>query len=146
MKQPKFLIIFFQTLSILSFSAIAQSHAPSMGAAPFVSVSGGGIDQVNIENGGLFIHIPLLSLPQLGKLKTTFSLTGNGPQYLQSAYCDTGGNCFYGYTHYNPCVDPSGGLGDDGSSSLALQWDQSILVCGIYHMALISAPVDTHWI
>jgi len=117
----------------------AQAHRPTLGDSPFQSKSGSDFEHVNVENGGLVVHIPLVSLAQRGKLNMSFSITGNGSQYQQSSYCDSDGNCEYGYTHYNPCMEPNTYLGDDGSADLGFIWDQPHSICGMHHLTRTNA-------
>jgi YD repeat-containing protein len=98
--------------------AVAQTAAtPEIGANPYKSYSGGDIDHVQMQNGSLYLSIPLLSYPQLGKLRLSFSLLANGPQYQEQADCDTAGYCEFYYA-YSPGFNcPTTGSGNTGVTS-----------------------------
>jgi RHS repeat-associated protein len=75
----------FAALLLLLFAsvpALAQQDDPTteFGLKPFGSFQGGDIDNVNLLNGWLNVHIPLVSYPQRGgKLKLSFSAVYLGP-------------------------------------------------------------------
>jgi hypothetical protein len=48
-----------------------------LGELPYASYHGGDIDAVSLTNGGLSLHVPLLSYPQRGSLSMSFSLKYN---------------------------------------------------------------------
>ena len=93
-------------------AAFPQTAAtPEVGASPYKSYSGGDIDHIQMQNGSLYLRIPLLSYPQLGKLKLSFSLLANSTQFQEMATCDSTGDCGYWWTFSTPaggCLSPSG--------------------------------------
>jgi hypothetical protein len=77
-------------LTLLSSPAVAQYTPDDMAGAmrPYDSYHGGDIDSVNLGNGNLALHIPLLSYPQRGSdLKVDFQLLYNGRWAQQSITC-----------------------------------------------------------
>jgi len=82
---PSFLagVLTFMALLSLAPRTLGQAYDPTMavGLIPYGSVHGGDIDSINLFNGNLNIHAPLLSYPQLGgKLRLTFEIVSNGKQ------------------------------------------------------------------
>lgn len=74
------------------FCAETVAHAQdSMGAQqglqPYQSYEGGNIDHINMANGNLYVHIPLVDYPQRGSLKLSFGLDSNNKSWI---------------TYYNP--------------------------------------------
>jgi len=73
--------LFLHFLLIYCFSGcIASAQATpdvDQGFRPYGSYEGGDIDTVNLSNGNLTLHIPVLSYPQLGKVKLDFTLVYN---------------------------------------------------------------------
>ena len=63
-------------LTLLVSSAVAQYTPDDMaGLRPYDSYHGSNIDSVNLGNGNLVLHIPLLSCPERGNdLKVDFQL------------------------------------------------------------------------
>jgi hypothetical protein len=65
-----------------------------LGEVPYETYHGGDIDAVSLTNGGLSLHIPLLSYPQRGALHASFSLRYNnmvqhyGPECLAPDPCE----------------------------------------------------------
>jgi len=53
------------------------------GFKPYGSYEGGNVDTVNLSNGNLTLHIPILSYPQLGKVKLDFALVYNAQPWRQ---------------------------------------------------------------
>jgi hypothetical protein len=50
---------------------------------PYQSYQSGEFDKVNTANGNLILRIPLISLPQRGRLELGFSLGYNGGQHYE---------------------------------------------------------------
>lgn len=58
-----------------SFSALAQTNVnEEQGMKPYDSFHGGDLDSISMTNGGLALHIPLVSFPQRGNLDLSFSV------------------------------------------------------------------------
>src|SRR5579871_1142472 len=58
-----------------SFAAFAQTNVnEEQGMKPYDSWHGGDLDSVSMTNGGLALHIPLVSFPQRGNLDLGFSV------------------------------------------------------------------------
>lgn len=57
------------------------------GLQPYVAYHGGELDQVNTENGGLTIRIPLVSYPQKGSLSLSYSVVFNSFGFQDVANC-----------------------------------------------------------
>jgi YD repeat-containing protein len=92
-------------LSLLIFaSAPAQQPiTPQFGIVPTGSYENYHVDSVNMDNGNDIIHIPLFSLPQLGKLSLSFSIVANTATWQPDISCSPDGlDCFYSYTPVAP--------------------------------------------
>jgi RHS repeat-associated protein len=58
-----------------SFSALAQTNVnEEQGMKPYDSWHGGDLDSISMTNGGMVLHIPLVSFPQRGNLDLSFSV------------------------------------------------------------------------
>jgi RHS repeat-associated protein len=58
-----------------SFSALGQTNVnEEQGMKPYDSWHGGDLDSVSMTNGGMVLHIPLVSFPQRGNLDLSFSV------------------------------------------------------------------------
>ena len=54
---------------------LAQTNVnEEQGMKPFDSFHGGDLDSISMTNGGLVLHIPLVSFPQRGNLDLSFSV------------------------------------------------------------------------
>ena len=71
----------------LFFMAVLLANAQDLagieqGIKPYGSYHGGDIDSISMVNGGLSLHIPLISWPQRGgKLQLEFGIVYNNPIY-----------------------------------------------------------------
>jgi YD repeat-containing protein len=79
----------------LLVAANSPAQAPgdptlSQGIKPYGSYTGSEIDVVSFENGKLDLHIPLLSFPQRGNLKASFTIRYNNPGYTLYKQCNPG--------------------------------------------------------
>ncbi len=124
---------------LLLILLVAHSNAQiaataEIGANPYKSYSGGNLDHIQMQNGKLYMDIPLLAYPQRGKLALSFSLLANSSSWVPVAYCDTEGDCSYSYgspdicSYQTPGVitdEPAGG----GQASVQLILDQQINYC-----------------
>jgi YD repeat-containing protein len=80
-----------------------QPDYVTQGLALYNSYDGGNIDHVNVKNGKVVLRIPLVSFPQRGKLKLSFSLVGRNVGYAYSGKtCDLSGWCTESYYRYQP--------------------------------------------
>src|SRR5882724_10680611 len=65
-----------------NFSVLAQTNVnEEQGMKPYDSWHGGDLDSVSMTNGGLVLHIPLVSFPQRGNLDLSFSVLANTKQW-----------------------------------------------------------------
>jgi RHS repeat-associated protein len=72
-------------LAALVFAPGAEAQNPpstEQGVVPFGTYEGGDIDRIDVITGNLFVHIPLLSYPQRGSLKLSFSLQSNNKGWV----------------------------------------------------------------
>jgi RHS repeat-associated protein len=115
-------------LFVSARSASSQVATPEGGANPYKSYSGGDIDHIQMQNGGLYLQIPLLSYPQLGKLKLSFSLLANEPQYYMTSTCDTIGDCYFGYD-FSPPAGPCDSQGGNPFPQIVLDQDLNLSSC-----------------
>src|ERR1035437_9758454 len=71
---------------------------------PYGAYAGGSVDTVDLATGNLFLNIPLISYPQLGKLAPlSFSIgLNNAPYSITLNGCDP-----YGYDYTPNRYDPS---------------------------------------
>jgi len=114
--RPNLNVLSLVTVLFCSLIATAQEGFDvQKGLTPYGSYKGGDIDSVNMMNGNLTLHIPLLSFPQRGKsLNLSYSIYNNDKQFIFSysmvglevqgqwtlfptatcggSYCDSGGS------------------------------------------------------
>jgi RHS repeat-associated protein len=65
-----------------SFPALAQTNVnEEQGMKPYDSFHGGDLDSISMTNGGLALHIPLVSFPQRGNLDLSFSVYASSKQW-----------------------------------------------------------------
>ena len=125
------------TLLVWNPTSKAQYAAlPEVGANLMKSYAGGDFDHVELQNGNLYVKIPLASFPQLGKLGLSFSLVVNGTPWGVSGDCDSIGDCIISYV---PGVFPTTAQGSAGKCTtdtagadtfgVTLQMDQSLAWC-----------------
>src|SRR6266404_8827950 len=102
------LLVIFSFLSVsICNSTRAQGPNPSTGFEAYDTYQGGQIDRANLNNGQLYVHIPLLNYPQRGGVLTlSFALRSNSKGY------------YIRYINFGPSGDwfpaPSGGSGNIG--------------------------------
>jgi RHS repeat-associated protein len=71
----------------ISFQFVASAKAqfastPQVGISDFATYQHSDVDSVNLSNGNVFVHIPLVSFPQIGdKLHLNFIIRSNAPQW-----------------------------------------------------------------
>jgi RHS Repeat len=89
----------FAISSMYAQTGPAPTLADELGFTPYQSYHGGDVDSVNLSNGRVMIHAPLISYPQRGGLlKQSFSL-GNGSNALQvQEDCSVPPDCLF---HWN---------------------------------------------
>jgi len=78
------LAFFFLVSLIVPASVVGQVQDPSiqMGSAPYATFQNGDIDNVNLDNGNVFLKIPLVGFPQRGdKLSLNFFVRFNAPRW-----------------------------------------------------------------
>jgi RHS repeat-associated protein len=65
-----------------SVPVLAQTNVnEERGLKPYDSFQGGDLDSISMTNGGLVLHIPLVSFPQRGSLDLSFSVYANAKQW-----------------------------------------------------------------
>jgi RHS repeat-associated protein len=76
------------------FPVLAQTNVnEEQGMKPYDSFHGGDLDSVSMTNGGMTLHIPLLSYPQRGHLNLGYGLYSNTKQWnLTQISCHDFGN------------------------------------------------------
>src|SRR5258708_2459026 len=73
-------LFFLASLLLLSSPAWAQNF--DRGFMPYESYQGSGLDSVNLSNGNLLLHIPIVSYPQRGTMPPlTLSLRYDQPRW-----------------------------------------------------------------
>ncbi len=127
-------VLLIVLLFVTARGAFPQIAATSeVGANPYKSYSGGDIDHIQMQNGSLYLRIPLLSYPQLGKLKLSFSLLANGPQFQEEADCDSYGTCEFWYAYNRGFNCQPGGIADTGTgeadAQVVVDQDLSLTSC-----------------
>jgi hypothetical protein len=129
MKRALYLPILFVILS----ASVCQGQAaatPEVGANPFKSYSGGDIDHIQMQNGSLYLRIPLVSYPQKGKLSLSFSLLANGSQWQEYGWCDGTGGCDYeyasGFSISMLCNFPAPSWPEGGPANVQVVVDQDL--------------------
>lgn len=70
-----------------SLTTNAQDINPNLGLTPYQSLHGGDIDSINLSNGNLMLHIPLVDYPQRGAVRLSFSLTYNSASTHSTQEC-----------------------------------------------------------
>src|SRR5258708_6667177 len=98
------------TLAIIlagSISVFAQSNVnEEQGLKPYDSWHGGDLDSVSLTNGGLNLHIPLLSYPQRGNLDLSFGLRYSTKHWQVKVTCTRGTHPVCTYYWGIPRGDP----------------------------------------
>src|SRR5258708_9410732 len=77
---PALLTIALLTACILPAGA-QNNPNEEQGLKPYDSWHGGDLDSVSMTNGGMVLHIPLVSYPQRGNLDLGFSVYSNTMQW-----------------------------------------------------------------
>lgn len=72
----------FLLMSLVGSGKSQTSPGMETGLKPFQSYLGGQIDSVNLGNGNLTLHIPLISYPQRGKLQLAFFVRYNNKAFV----------------------------------------------------------------
>ena len=95
--------------ALYSVAAIAQvSPDVDQGLKPFGAFEHGNIDSVNLVNGNVVVHIPVISYPQRGgKLKMEFSVVANNKGWY---IYNTGTSLVWRYAGGDPAITPSFGM------------------------------------
>lgn len=74
--------------AFLAVNLLGQANVnEEQGLKPYDSWHGGDLDTVSLTNGGLVLHIPLVSFPQRGNLPLTFSIYSNTKNWQELNYC-----------------------------------------------------------
>jgi RHS repeat-associated protein len=74
-------------LFLASATASAQNVDTAVGLTPYQSFHGGDIDSINLSNGNVNIHLPLVTYPQRGLLSVGFSLVYNSHDTHSTQFC-----------------------------------------------------------
>jgi RHS repeat-associated protein len=123
-------------IAVLALASRTYGQQPDyeqQGLTFYGSYEGGNVDRVNVKNGNVMLRIPLVSFPQRGSLKLSYSLSLNNSGFYYSKTCDSSGWCTGTWSRQFPkpsvsTIGPSVGM-DQGLSLYASQ--QSINVGGI---------------
>ena len=88
------LCVFVAILMTGIVPAIAQTNVnEEQGMKLYDSWHGGDLDSISMTNGGLVLHIPLVSFPQRGNLDLSFFITHSTKQWsIKPAKYDTQGH------------------------------------------------------
>jgi len=81
MNRARFTFLLFVAV-LASASAIAQTNVnEEQGLKPYDAWHGGDLDSISMTNGGLSLHIPLVSFPQRGNLDLSFAIYASSKQW-----------------------------------------------------------------
>ncbi len=84
----------FLTIHLAAQAPPAPTLNDDLGLAWYESYHGGDIDSVNLSNGSLMLHIPVMAYPQRGgQMGLSFSLTLNGKRMQVFNLCDPYNGC-----------------------------------------------------
>src|SRR4029077_6515885 len=88
------LMCFLSLMLATTFPVFAQNNPnEDQGLKPFDSWHGGDLDSISMTNGGLVLHIPLVSFPQRGNLDLSFMVRFSSKQwYVKPAKYDAQGH------------------------------------------------------
>lgn len=75
-------------VALLAHLLAAQDPNLQTGLTLYGSFRGGDVDSVNLNNGNVSLHAPLVSFPQRGKLGLSFSLVYNNKGWYTTTYTD----------------------------------------------------------
>ena len=125
-------------IAILLFS-VCRSFAQNAvgderGILPYGTYQGGDVDQIDVKNGNVNIRIPLFSLPELGKLKLSYSLVYSG-QPFDTTVTDVNGDGGQGETYIQSAL-----LGPTLSMDQALYGDINAPLEGVPGQGPIYQP------
>lgn len=81
-----YILMLFATVTMGFGQAVNEQ-----GIKPYGSYQGGDLDDINVSNGHLELHIPLLEYPQRGHLKLNFIARYHNAVWLQKKDCASGG-------------------------------------------------------
>ncbi|HSY91514.1 MAG TPA: RHS repeat-associated core domain-containing protein [Candidatus Binatus sp.] len=100
-------------IGVLALAPPAFAQQPDneqQGLTFYGSYEGGNVDTVNVKNGKVTLHIPLVSYPQRGNLKLSFSLVENNIGYYYTGkFCDAQtGSCTEAFNRAFPDGSPDG--------------------------------------
>ena len=104
---------------IVSTATVQAQDTPDIaqGLVPYAAFNGSSTDSVNMVNGSLFVKIPLVSYPQVGKLALSFSVVYNPLAFTSTQTCSQGAPGGPGSPHTN-CTTVAG-------LNFSNPWDQS---------------------
>jgi len=81
MNRARFTFLLFVAV-LASASAVAQTNVnEEQGLKPYDAWHGGDLDSISMTNGGLSLHIPLVSFPQRGNLDLSFAIYASSKQW-----------------------------------------------------------------
>jgi RHS repeat-associated protein len=82
MKVPRKTVLSIIAFTYFAITSQAQTNVnEEQGLKPYDSWHGGDLDSVSMTNGGLSLHIPLVSFPQRGNLDLSFSIYASSKQW-----------------------------------------------------------------
>jgi hypothetical protein len=83
MKARLYAVLIASLLSLCFRLSAQETFDIQRGLTPYGSFKGGDLDSVNMVNGNLSLHIPILSYPQRGKsLRLNYNIYYNDKQFL----------------------------------------------------------------
>ncbi|HKR96168.1 MAG TPA: hypothetical protein VJW55_12425, partial [Candidatus Angelobacter sp.] len=84
-------LLFFTIVLGMSFGAAVAQNDPTLdiGLKPYGSYHGGDLDSVNLSNGNLTLHIPLVGYPQRGSLGYTPRIIYNNKGWSVVPNCNS---------------------------------------------------------
>ena len=89
----KLLLVLFLIVTVASSALVClgqMNATQAIGIAPYGSYDAGNFDSVDLRSGNLYAHMPLFSLPQLGKVQLSVSLVLNNNGYQNGCFTDSG--------------------------------------------------------
>src|SRR6266852_2483386 len=92
----RFLALLIPLLFVGGLSVAQDPEDIQQGIKAYGSYRGGDIDTVSMTSGNVYVHIPLISYPQRGKLRLSYSLIFNSSFRTETTTCGLNG-CITNY-------------------------------------------------
>jgi len=148
-------LVIFASLSAAPLSYTqGMMSGPGLGLIPNNAYTQGDIDSVNISNQNLVVDIPLVSLPQRGKLPPlTFSIAANSQTFQEYETCDPNDFCvtYNDYTGATGAPWPTISSNVNGTAvyNTPTEYDTMVQDAGDPYEAcsnLTGDPNDPYWV